>query len=563
MSAFLPILSDIFREVLFISITASAIGLVVLLVRITLHKKLSPKWQRVLWVFMLLALLTPLRPESKASLTGLAEPVRQITLREDFTQAQTHYQHIIQERAEAFSATETSRQLERLHYRHIWIDIIIPLVWFSGVMVVAGFTLLGREGLKRHLLKSDKNINLERVKDLLLACAEQTGTTKKFEIIIQDDIKSPALFGTFAPKIILPAYINEMDDQCIKHILLHEIGHYKRHDLIINFAMLIIRALYWFNPLIWSLLTYVGQDIELANDAYILELIGEEQKNKYSYTLIEILRRANKIPFLYKPTCMVDSKADMRRRLCAIKQSGHFKKNRTAALMLTFALVCTLSLAFLTNRSSAETVIGDGLTGNWVLTRNRDSYNHADITEIFTFGLNQTVSVISMNQGVLRRSLNGIYTTDEEAGMLHLTYLRNGTTDISAVDVFLHYSFSKDGQMLTMLEPEYGSISEYTRTAAPSKSQISGTWTGTQADGSALSLTFDLDGIVYIQTQQEHPPAQEFYALNGGQIEIIERNLRTKSSAGILLSSDKNRLLLFDSCNMNNKILELTKQYTH
>jgi len=558
MDAFFRFLAEAFREVLFMSLTALALGAAVLVAGRLLRNKIAPRWQRLMWLLVFLALLFPFRPESSVSLTSFAEPMRSFTFREDYTQSRQQYQVLPDNMQDMFRVTQTGREHNQLRIWHVIVDVAVPLVWFAGAVVFAIYMLIGGTRLKRRLLKERAEVDPARIKKLLKECKEQMGVSKDFEIVFQDHIKSPALLGVFKPKIILPLYVDEMDDQSVRYILFHELGHYKRFDMLINLVMMIVQALYWFNPAIRILKKYVRQDVELANDAYVLGLIGEEQKTDYSFTLVETLGRSGGIPSYTRLFCMADSSADMKRRLESLRLSGVHNKNRILAAIVSCALVSVLSLFFLTGSGEAVEHGSQyaGLPGNWI--RVWDRGDGINITEIFIFGPDATVSVVSSHVDFRYRFYSGSYETDEINGILRMTYTHSGTVEKAVVrTVTPSYSLSADGQYLTISDDGHSAV--YARTMVPVEPSVFGVWEGNHYDGTAVMLEFDVSGYLYVQTGKDgifHDKQELHFNLSDG---LLNFRLPTNEyhigetlvaypmqSAGILLSTDGNKLLLLD-----------------
>ena len=58
-------------------------------------------------------------------------------------------------------------------------------------------------------------------------------------------------WGALRPKIILPVGADDWPDDRVRAVLLHEIAHIKRGDWVWQIAAEALRAVYWFNPIVW------------------------------------------------------------------------------------------------------------------------------------------------------------------------------------------------------------------------------------------------------------------------------------------------------------------------
>jgi len=547
------VLAYIFKELLFISLTATAIGMFVLLLRPVLSKYISPKWQRLLWVFVLIAFLIPLRPESSTALTSIAEPVRQLSFREDYATAAAIYVNELDIRTEAFAETETGRAHNKLYIIHIIVDIALPVLWISGVGVVAFYYLLRYIKLKRFIQEGTKLCKSERIENILDVCKTKLDISREIRIAIEGNIHSPAIIGLFKPIIVLPEYVTDMDDQSVLHILLHEVAHCKRKDLAVNFLIPLILALHWFNPFLRLLIKYIREDIELANDVYTVSVIGAQRCAEYSYTLLEVLERSAGFAvdkrFIGMASC-----TNAEKRINTIMRVGVFNKTKVFAAILSFILTFALCITFMTAQVATEL---DDLNGSWITRVERGSNEHS-ATEIFTFYPDGQLSVTSTYNFIQHRLHSGVYSTDYQADRLHLEFNKTGSTCILPTEVSPIFSISEDKQKMFLTQ--HGITAEYERTTTPSISQLIGVWKGRQSDGSEIIFEFDRDSMLYITTKSGDFVSDYqsgIFLLSETQIElIINRDVYINSrKINFLLSFCGTNLLLPDYG--NTELLEL------
>lgn len=98
-----------------------------------------------------------------------------------------------------------------------------------------------------------------------------------------DGISTPAVYGIFKPRIIIPA---DMPDESLKYVLFHESVHLKRRDNLLRCVAVITACLHWFNPLSWVFLKYFFEDMEIACDAKVLKLLNKDEQNQYALALL-------------------------------------------------------------------------------------------------------------------------------------------------------------------------------------------------------------------------------------------------------------------------------------
>src|SRR5665648_1141707 len=71
--------------------------------------------------------------------------------------------------------------------------------------------------------------------NLMQECARKLGIRKSLPIICMNGIDTPCLYGIVSPKLLLPkSLVNRLNNENMRHIFIHELSHYKRNDILIN-----------------------------------------------------------------------------------------------------------------------------------------------------------------------------------------------------------------------------------------------------------------------------------------------------------------------------------------
>lgn len=96
-------------------------------------------------------------------------------------------------------------------------------------------------------------------------------------------ISSPAVYGIFRAKIILPDFVTEQD---LPYILAHENVHIRRRDNLWRVLAVITACIHWFNPLSWIFLKWFFADMELACDSKVLRNVGQDKAKAYASALL-------------------------------------------------------------------------------------------------------------------------------------------------------------------------------------------------------------------------------------------------------------------------------------
>lgn len=110
------------------------------------------------------------------------------------------------------------------------------------------------------------------------------------------DCSGPCISGLFAPHILLPADFFTRFDATQQHlVLMHELTHWRRGDLHLNYFALLILCLCWFNPLCWLAYRKYRQAQELSCDAVVTEHAGKAEKIAYGHALLSSTKQPSSL----------------------------------------------------------------------------------------------------------------------------------------------------------------------------------------------------------------------------------------------------------------------------
>ena len=107
---------------------------------------------------------------------------------------------------------------------------------------------------------------------------------RQVQIYINDGIKVPITYGVLRPKIIIQSQVLE-NDNLLKYIIIHEMIHIKKFDIVFTHVKNLIACLYWYNPFILVASRYMEDDLELLCDKLVIQKVGDTVKNRKEYCL--------------------------------------------------------------------------------------------------------------------------------------------------------------------------------------------------------------------------------------------------------------------------------------
>lgn len=103
-------------------------------------------------------------------------------------------------------------------------------------------------------------------------------------IYLSEKVTSPATYGIFRPRIVLPV---SYDDKDLEFIVRHEKTHIRRLDNVWRILGFIAAAIHWFNPLSWVFLKIFLSDLELACDEMAVAGYDIDERKDYARTLLK------------------------------------------------------------------------------------------------------------------------------------------------------------------------------------------------------------------------------------------------------------------------------------
>jgi beta-lactamase regulating signal transducer with metallopeptidase domain len=161
----------------------------------------------------------------------------------------------------------------------------LAAAWLVGVIACAAARWRRRRALKQRIVELDLDdypswsVALRRTATAMrLARVPRLGTLQ--------GLTSPAVSGLLRPILLLPREVLERAPtrhDC--NALLHEFAHIRRRDLWLDEACELLRALFWFHPLVWLAVGRVRALGEVACDATVVRVLGRGARD-YRDTLV-------------------------------------------------------------------------------------------------------------------------------------------------------------------------------------------------------------------------------------------------------------------------------------
>src|SRR5215472_12147953 len=235
----------------------------------------------------------------------------------------------------------------------------LPLVWAIGFSVLtlrlmaARWMLWNAERHARCIQASH-----DPIVTALEAVCLQLGIVRPVTLLIHPEKKMPVVWGILRSRLLLPAAARDWSGGQLRSVLLHELAHVKRRDLMAQLLTQIACALHWFNPLVWFAAWRLGVERERACDDLVLA--RGVRPSAYAGHLLDIV--TGLAPARWSQSCglAMARKSSLEGRLVAVLSGGRNRRGVTrilaaAAVVLAAAVAIPLAMLHATQPDQPQT----------------------------------------------------------------------------------------------------------------------------------------------------------------------------------------------------------------
>ncbi|MBN1394859.1 MAG: M48 family metalloprotease [Pirellulales bacterium] len=226
------------------------------------------------------------------------------------------------------------------------IPLYISTIYLCGVVLMLIRVVLGVWGVGR-LRRNCTPVDDWAMLDIIRDCARRMALRAVPAVAYCRRIGVPMAVGLLRPMILLPAALaSGLTPTQLQAVLLHEMAHLRRYDLIVNILQRLVEALLFFHPAVWWISRRVSCERENACD----DLAARAGEDRLQYA--DALLRAAEICSVGRQSAAVlaatganrSQLAARLRRLLGQDQRPTFRLTivgATVSVLLAFALLLT------------------------------------------------------------------------------------------------------------------------------------------------------------------------------------------------------------------------------
>ena len=168
----------------------------------------------------------------------------------------------------AAASTNDGGVIARLRDASLW---SIALTLWAAVALAIFLSLTWSALVVRRLVKRSEPLDDQSWLTPLYEVSDRLGLQEPPRLLMSRDAKMPFACGLTTPTIVLPAECEQWSQERRLAVLLHELAHVRRRDLMGHTLGRLVCAVYWFHPLVWTAARQLRAESERACDDLALE----------------------------------------------------------------------------------------------------------------------------------------------------------------------------------------------------------------------------------------------------------------------------------------------------
>lgn len=272
---------ELFKTVLTLSLLGFGLTALLLFLKPVTSKKFPAKWQYCVWVAVLLSMIIPaykLIPAKEAQKMSLVLQAEEGALKAPENSVDAPKTPTVAETPAIYKEISITKGFSITPFD------FLAYVWFFGmsvyfIVVVLGYIIYLVRIRKKAVVITDNPILNEVKKELKIG--------RRIKIKTSPNVCSPMLISVFLPTVYVPC--REIPAENMRMVLLHELMHYKRKDLLVKWLSLFVNAVHWFNPLAYLLCASLSEACEVSCDMAVTKNMSETEQKIYMKTILDLV----------------------------------------------------------------------------------------------------------------------------------------------------------------------------------------------------------------------------------------------------------------------------------
>lgn len=225
-------------------------------------------------------------------------------------------------------------------------------VWLLGILITLGRWYHSYRNYARYLSVCPKLPWEELLRQHSLKREDYKGI-EQIKIVVDSNVGFPHIFGLKVKYLILPDL--PFQGRQLHYILLHELMHVQKKDIVWKLLIDVLCIVFWWNPVFRYLRKKLNELLEMRNDRHLIEDFSKEEKAAYMNCLADM---AEWFIRKEKPFSLAFGRGDLKELERRIRMLADGRKTRrlpqAAAAVLTGILLLLNSTIVLKSTLSVE-----------------------------------------------------------------------------------------------------------------------------------------------------------------------------------------------------------------
>lgn len=163
---------------------------------------------------------------------------------------------------------------------------LIAMAWLAGMLISAAWLLRSWMAASR-IVRRASVVSTSDWLDPLYEVADRIGLDDVPRVVRSADVRMPFACGVRTPTIVLPLSSDAWSLERRQAVLLHELAHVRRNDLLGHTFARLVCAVYWFHPMVWMAAGALRAESEQACDD--LAVSSGTRPSDYAEHLLDIV----------------------------------------------------------------------------------------------------------------------------------------------------------------------------------------------------------------------------------------------------------------------------------
>lgn len=324
-------LLHIFKAILITSAVGSVLATLLLLLRPITKRCFGCTWQYYAWIIVFIVMMLPVTIRLPQVTNNIASDV---PLRMEQTSTSASVQpelENVQQIPILAVDTEPLGESTVTALKDISFEItdMMCYSWLVGLILILTINLIRYLLFLRAISKNSVVISCPGI------------DANKITTMKTSMIDAPLMVGIFSPLLLLPDI--DMSEENLNYILLHELTHYKRHDLWYKWFAMLANTVHWFNPFAYIVSKQIDQECEISCDLSVVANMDEKNQKGYMNTILILVSQTKTNNKLFT-TAMANNKNQIKRRFTMIRNATKKSKITVFFSVITACIILGASV---------------------------------------------------------------------------------------------------------------------------------------------------------------------------------------------------------------------------